>query len=101
MTLAGREIRERHLVFATNFRIHVVDRTREAVGRKPLGQCSGVQESAIDTFGGRTEDTVKFDGSVGMTDNPFDFRFGKSGDVAGRLVARVFCRWGSAMSPQY
>ena len=44
VTAAGAEIRERHLVGATDFRVQVVNLAGESVRRKPLGHRVRVEE---------------------------------------------------------
>src|SRR2546429_9962443 len=62
MTATGREIRERHLVGAADFGVHMVPLAREPVRRKPFGHRIRVDERPIDLLGRRTQHAVKPDG---------------------------------------
>jgi hypothetical protein len=62
MAVAGREIRERHLVGATDFGVKMVNLAGEPVWRKPLDHCIRIDKSPIDPLGRRTQHTVKTDG---------------------------------------
>src|SRR6478609_5450780 len=59
MTLASREIRERHFVSAANFGVHLVHVGRESVRRKPFGHGLWIEERLVDFFGRRSKDAVK------------------------------------------
>ena len=73
MTVACCEVRERHLVGATNCGIHVVNLAGETMWWKPLGHCVGVQERSVHTLGFCAKHAVKSDGSCGH--DQFTFRF--------------------------
>src|SRR6202030_2671248 len=85
VTVACRKVRERHLVGAANFGIHVVNLAGETVGRKPLGHCVSVQKCAIDALGLRPEHAMKSDGSCGH--EQFSFRLLVWWGFGARLVA--------------
>src|SRR5690606_26404857 len=59
MAVAGGEIAERHPVTAALRRLEVVDGTRVAVRRQPLGHGVRLDEGAIDLVGAGCEDTVQ------------------------------------------
>src|SRR5207249_9673820 len=59
--LACREVRERHLVAAPDSGVHVVNFAGEAVRRKPLRHCDGVEESAVHALGRGAEHAMKAD----------------------------------------
>jgi hypothetical protein len=61
VALAGAEISERHLVSAADFRIQVMDLTRESIRRKPFGQCVRIEERPINSLRRRPEHTVELD----------------------------------------
>src|SRR5262249_40302833 len=65
MALARAEIRERHLVRATDFGVHVVHLAGESVRRQPFGQRVRIQKRPIDPLGRRTEHTMKPDRTCG------------------------------------
>jgi hypothetical protein len=62
MALARREIRERRLVRAANFRVHAMNLAGESVWRKPFSHGVGIQEGPIDFLRCRAEYPVKADG---------------------------------------
>jgi hypothetical protein len=72
VTVAGGEVREGHRVATADFGIYVVNLAREAVGRKPLGQCVWIEECPIDFVRRRPEHSVKPDGACRHDD--FSFR---------------------------
>src|SRR5690349_14925362 len=59
MTLAGREIRERHFVTTANLRIHLMHLPGESVRWKPFGHRVGIKERFVDFFGRRSQNAVK------------------------------------------
>jgi hypothetical protein len=73
MTLARREIRERHFVSAANFGVHLMYLGGESVRRKPLGHGVGIEECLVNFFGGRSEDAVKSNSVVLHAYVPFSF----------------------------
>src|SRR5882762_9733713 len=50
MLRAGAEVRERHLVSAADFRVHLMDLAGEAVRRQPFGHRVRVEKRAIDAL---------------------------------------------------
>src|SRR5204862_8308873 len=75
VTVACREVLERHLVGAANCGIHVMNLTGEPVWRKPLGYSVSVQKRAIDALEIRPEHAVQSDGACGHDRSPFDSPF--------------------------
>src|ERR1043165_560300 len=65
VTVARREVRERHSVGAVNLDVHMVHFASVAVWREPLGHRVRVQECAIDALGFGTEHAVQPDGACG------------------------------------
>ena len=63
IAFGGGEIAERHLERAADLALEAVHRTGEAVGRQPLRQRIGFDESAIDLVGLGGEYAVQFDGA--------------------------------------
>src|SRR5215510_7798627 len=61
VALAGREVRERHLVGATDAGVHAVNLGGESVWREPFDHCIRIEERAIDPLVLGPEDTVKAD----------------------------------------
>ena len=88
VTLAGREVCERHLVCAANLGVQVVDLAREAVRRDPLAQGIGLEECAINFLRRRTKDAVKADSMRGH-DFIFFFLEGDSSDFAVSITQRM------------
>jgi hypothetical protein len=64
VAVAGREVRERHLVRAANLGVDVVDTAGEAVRREPFGHCIGIEERAIHPLGRRPKHSVKLDTAI-------------------------------------
>jgi hypothetical protein len=62
VTLAGREINERHLVGAVDFGVQVMNLARESIRRKPLGHCVRIKERPINSLRRRPEHSVESDG---------------------------------------
>ncbi len=62
MAVAGGEIAKRHLVSAADFRVEVMHGAGKAVRRQPPRHCVGLDEGAVDFFGGGCEDAVQADG---------------------------------------
>jgi hypothetical protein len=60
--MPGCEIRERHLVGATDLGIQLVNLTGESIWRKPFGHRVGIEEGSIDSFRWRTKYAMKPDG---------------------------------------
>ena len=60
---ARREVRERHLVGATEAGVHVMHLAGESVGRQPLDHRVRIEEGAIDPLGRSPQDAVKADGA--------------------------------------
>jgi hypothetical protein len=81
VTLAGREVGERHFEGAADLGVQVMDLGGESVRWKPLGHGIGVEECAIHFFGRRTKDPVQTNGTGGHDIIPLmkgdDFRFGE------------------------
>ena len=73
MTLARREIRERHFVSAANFGVHLVHLRCESVRRKPFGHGIGIEKCLVDFFGRCSEDAVKSNSVVLHVYVPFSF----------------------------
>ena len=73
MTLARREIRERHFVSAANFGVHLVNLGGESVRRKPFGHRVGIEKGLVNFFGRRPEDAVKSNRVVLHVYFPFKF----------------------------
>jgi hypothetical protein len=63
VALARGEVRERHLVGATNAGLQVVNFAGESVWRDPFYQCVRIEERSIDPLGRTPEHTVKADGA--------------------------------------
>src|SRR6476620_12078035 len=59
MTLASREIGERHFVSAANFGVHLMHLGGESVWWKPLGHGVGIEKRLVNFFGRRSKDAVK------------------------------------------
>ncbi len=71
--VAGREVRERHLVGAADACVHVVDLAREAIWRKPLRLCVGIEERAVDTLRLGTKYPVETSGACSHDGGSFRF----------------------------
>src|SRR5450755_4127850 len=71
MTRAGREVSERHLKGAADFRLQVVHFAGESVRRKPFGPGIRIQECPVDLLGRGTDDTMKSDGVRGHDEYSF------------------------------
>ena len=54
MTLAGREVRKRHLMRPADLGIQVVNLSSESIRRKPFAHSVGIQECPIYSLGRRT-----------------------------------------------
>src|SRR5262249_13083173 len=63
ITVAGREVRERHLVGAPDSCIQVMNSAGEPIRWKPFDDCIRVNERAINLLRSRAENTVKSDDS--------------------------------------
>src|SRR5215470_5395520 len=64
MTLARREIRERHFVSAANFGIHLLQPGGESFRWKPFGHGVGIEKCLINFLGRCSKDAVKTDSVV-------------------------------------
>lgn len=63
VALAGREVREGHLVRAANLGVDVVHPPGKAVWREPFGHRIGIEERAIDALRRCAKHAVKPDGA--------------------------------------
>ena len=61
--LAGREIRERHLVAAADAGIHPMDLAGKAVRREPFDERFGIEERLVNAVGGSLQNAVQPDGA--------------------------------------
>src|SRR5689334_16979798 len=61
MTLATREVRERHLVRAANGGLEMMDRTRESIRRKPFANCTSINKGTVNSLRRRHQHAMKFD----------------------------------------
>src|SRR4249920_2675196 len=72
MLISRRKVSKRHLEFAANLRIHVLNLACEAVWRQPFGHRLFFKESAVDLLGLCGKYAVQPDG-VRLCDNCFQF----------------------------
>src|SRR5215471_2911637 len=63
MALAGREIRERHLVTAADFRIQMMHLARESIWRKPFCHRVGVQKRFVNSHRRGANHSMKSNGT--------------------------------------
>ena len=70
VALARREIRKRHLVGATDPHVRMVHSAGESVWRQPPTMASGVEKSAVDPLGRRSQNSMKLNGQACPCSSP-------------------------------
>jgi len=71
--MAGREVRERHLIGPADPGVDMVDLAGESMRRQPFHHGVGIEKGPIDPFRRRTKDTMESDGVCGHGQEPPSF----------------------------